>query len=338
MPGTSNFPGALDTFPEIEPNTKEDAPGLEHDVVHDNVHAALAAVEAKVGIDGSADPDSLDFRVAALEDDKIDTAEKGAANGVATLGADSKVPAAQLPLLALTDVYVVASESAQLALTAEEGDVAIRSDLNRSYVRNGGTAGTMADWSELLSPTAPVLSVAGKTGAVALDAADIASGQFAAARLATGSPVTGDVPTRQSDGSVAWAPQSGGGGGGSANRCQQLTFAAVPSTDAIATGTKARFYVEVAMTITTVTILANASGSLVVDLWVEDYAGSPPDASDSICGAAKPTLSSAQKMLDSTLTGWTVDIPAGSWVIANVDSCSGINAATLAVAMIPTPP
>ena len=33
MSGTTAFPGALDTFPEIGPNTPENAPGLEHDVV-----------------------------------------------------------------------------------------------------------------------------------------------------------------------------------------------------------------------------------------------------------------------------------------------------------------
>lgn len=94
-------------------------------------------------------------------------ANKGQANGYASLDGSAKVPTAQLPALALTDVYVVASQVAQLALTAEEGDVAIRTDLNKSYIHNGGTAGTMADWSELLTPTDAVLSVFGRTGAVA---------------------------------------------------------------------------------------------------------------------------------------------------------------------------
>lgn len=101
-----------------------------------------------------------------LDSDKVDGREPGQANGLATLDAGSKVPSAQLPALALTDVWVVASEAAQLALTAEEGDMAIRSDLNKSYVHNGGTAGTMADWSELLTPTDAVLSVFGRVGAV----------------------------------------------------------------------------------------------------------------------------------------------------------------------------
>jgi hypothetical protein len=98
----------------------------------------------------------------------IPLTQRGAANGVATLDAGSKIPTTQLPALALTDVNVVVDETAQLALVAQEGDLAIRSDLNKSFVHNGGSAGTMADWSELLTPTDAVLSVDGRTGTVTL--------------------------------------------------------------------------------------------------------------------------------------------------------------------------
>ena len=84
-----------------------------------------------------------------------------------------KVPTSQLPALAITDVCVVASQVAQLALTAEEGDIAIRTDQNKSYAHNGGVSGTMADWSELLTPTDAVLSVNGEVGAITLTTDDI---------------------------------------------------------------------------------------------------------------------------------------------------------------------
>lgn len=100
-------------------------------------------------------------------------AQKGAANGLATLGADSKIPTSQIPALSLTEVEVVASQSAQLALAAQEGDIAIRSDLSRTYVHNGGSAGTMADWTELSTPTGDVASVNGQTGLVILSKVDI---------------------------------------------------------------------------------------------------------------------------------------------------------------------
>ena len=67
MPGMTAFPGAIDSFPEITAATPEDAPGAEHDVVHQNVHAAIKALEQKVGINGSSDATSLDRRLATLE-------------------------------------------------------------------------------------------------------------------------------------------------------------------------------------------------------------------------------------------------------------------------------
>ncbi len=101
------------------------------------------------------------------------TAQKGQPNGLAPLDANSLIPTAYLPPLALTDVFVVNSQAAQLALVAQEGDVAIRTDLSKNYIHNGGTAGTMADWTELLTPAAPVQSVNGKTGTVVLVPSDI---------------------------------------------------------------------------------------------------------------------------------------------------------------------
>jgi hypothetical protein len=218
MPGTTAFPAALDVANEVEANTPENEAGKEHDVLHNDLDARTRALQVKVGIDGSADTDSLDFKVAANTTAiaaRIPSTEKGAANGVATLGSDSKIPTSQLPALAFTTVHVVANEAAQLALTAQEGDVAVRSDQNKSYVHNGGTAGTMADWTELLTPTDAVLSVAGKTGAVTLEAADITSGAFHAARIAGGTATAGYVPKSVGDGTVVWDEESGGGGGGS---------------------------------------------------------------------------------------------------------------------------
>jgi hypothetical protein len=60
-----------------------------------------------------------------------------------------------------------------LELTTEEGDVVVRSDENKSYMHNGGSAGTMADWTELSTPTDSVLSVNGETGTVVLTTGDI---------------------------------------------------------------------------------------------------------------------------------------------------------------------
>lgn len=104
------------------------------------------------------------------------TTQKGATNGLAPLDGSGKIASSYLPAIALTTVQVAASQGAQLALTTQEGDVVVRSDQNKSYIKNAGTAGDMTDFNELLTPTDTVLSVNGSTGAVTLTTTDIAEG------------------------------------------------------------------------------------------------------------------------------------------------------------------
>ena len=80
--------------------------------------------------------------------------------------------------IALTTVQTAANQSAHLALTAQEGDIVVRSDENKTYCHNGGSAGNMTDYTLLATPTDVVLSVAGNTGAVT--AAQIATAVEAA--------------------------------------------------------------------------------------------------------------------------------------------------------------
>ena len=83
------------------------------------------------------------------------------------------LPSSVLPPVALTTVQVASSLSAMLALTTEQGDVVVRSDLNKSYMKNTGTSGTISDFTELMTPTDSVLSVNGETGTVVLTTGDI---------------------------------------------------------------------------------------------------------------------------------------------------------------------
>ena len=97
------------------------------------------------------------------------TANKGAANGYASLDGTSKVPTSQLPSLALNNVWTVSSQSAMLALSsAVIGDVAVRSDSSITYVLKATDYTKPYNWVQLLFPTAPVSSVNGLTGAVNL--------------------------------------------------------------------------------------------------------------------------------------------------------------------------
>lgn len=131
-----------------------------------------AATVTLPGGDVQAQLDDLQTDV----DAKIPLTQKGAANGVATLGSDSKIPSAQLPAIAITDTFVVGSQAAMLALTAETGDVAVRTDLNKSFILAGTDPTVLADWQELLTPTDVVLSVNGQTGAVSLSTTNISEG------------------------------------------------------------------------------------------------------------------------------------------------------------------
>ena len=107
---------------------------------------------------------------------KLSTSLKGAVNGLAELDAAGKIPSAQLPAIAISETSVVASEAAMLALTAQKGDVAVRTDLNKSFILAGTDPTVLGDWQELLTPTDAVISVNGQTGSVSLDSDDIAEG------------------------------------------------------------------------------------------------------------------------------------------------------------------
>ena len=96
--------------------------------------------------------------------------QKGVANGIAPLDASGKVPFDHIPATAIAEVFVVSSEAAMLALAGGVGDIAIRSDLNKSYILRQTPATTLSNWNELLTPIDAVLSVDGLTGAVDLNA------------------------------------------------------------------------------------------------------------------------------------------------------------------------
>jgi hypothetical protein len=100
---------------------------------------------------------------------------------------------------------------------------------------------------------------------------------------------------------------------------------------AITTGIKCDVEVPFACTINQNTLLADQSGSIVVDLWVDTYANYPPTDADSITAAAPPTIAAATKSQDATLTDWTTAIAAGKTIRYNVDSCTSITRVTLSL-------
>ena len=82
------------------------------------------------------------------------------------------LPSSVLPPLAINDTFVVASQAAMLALTAQRGDVAKRTDNSRTYILAADAPTVLANWVEITS-SGDVISVAGRTGAVVLTKTDV---------------------------------------------------------------------------------------------------------------------------------------------------------------------
>ena len=96
------------------------------------------------------------------------------AGKIPVIDSDGKLKSSIIPQIAITDTFVVASQAAMLALsTAQVGDVAVRTDLNKSFILKADGYSTLANWQELLTPTDKVQSVNGKTGAVTIGCSDI---------------------------------------------------------------------------------------------------------------------------------------------------------------------
>lgn len=74
-------------------------------------------------------------------------------NGFAGLDANGKLPNSILPPLAIWETYVVDTEAKMLALQAQTGDVCVRTDETKTYIKlNDNNPATLADWQVLLFP------------------------------------------------------------------------------------------------------------------------------------------------------------------------------------------
>jgi hypothetical protein len=92
--------------------------------------------------------------------------------------------------------------------------------------------------------------------------------------------------------------------------------------------------VPFAAEITAVTLLADQSGSIAFDIWKDTYANFPPVVGDSIVASAPPTISTATKAQDTTLTGWTTTLAAGDILRFYVDGAvTDITRCTLALSL-----
>jgi hypothetical protein len=161
----------------------------------------------------------------------------------------------------------------------------------------------------------------GRNGMPGLQGANGADGATGAA----GAP--GAVTGRRADVGPRGVPGGIGPTGSSAPATRAITFAIDGGGSTLTTGVKADVYVPYAATITANTLLGDQSGSIVLDIKKSTYAGFPGSLT-SIVASAAPTITTAQKSTDSTLTGWTTGISAGDvleFSISSVTSLTRLN-------------
>ncbi|HET6536715.1 MAG TPA: hypothetical protein VFG34_01190 [Sphingopyxis sp.] len=238
--------------------------------------------KADIGL-GQADntPDALkpvsNATQAALNA-KEDKSGKGAAGGYASLDAGGKIPSSQLPPIAISEPFVVASQAAMLALVAQTGDFAIRTDVSRTYILREEPASALVNWVEMATPAQGVMAVNDKPGPnVDISKADVGLGQADNTPDAE-KPVSN--PQQQAldakaDKAVKISAGEGLSGGGdlSANRALSL------SADALAALTKANSAVQPddLGDLADVDFPASPGGRVLNDLGEWVLPGTPPE-------------------------------------------------------------
>jgi hypothetical protein len=250
---------------------------------------------------------STDAATKAYADLMVPLTEKSAANGVASLDASGKVPAAELPDISITSTQVVANQVDMLALTAEVGDVAVRTDVNKTFILTASPSSTLANWQELLTPTDSVLSVDGLTGAVDLSGVYLAlAGGTMTGAIAMGTnKITGlgtptsaqDATTKTYVDNLLVAPS---------NLTGVITSVGVATSIASQTGTGTKFVVDTSPTIATPTFTGNTTASTINSTTIPS--SKTLVATDSTTYVVPSQTSHSGKFLttDGTTSSWAV--------------------------------
>ena len=153
----------------------------------------------------------------------------------------------------------------------------------------------------------------------------------------TGSALTGPTgPNGGPTGPTGATGVTGNTGATGPAQVANLEFVIDGGGSVLQTGQFVTLMLDFAGTITQSTLLADQSGSVVVDIYSTTFSSyappTHPASGDTITGSAPPTISSAEKAQDATLTGWTKPFTAGTILQAIVTgSPTSIRKVTLAL-------
>jgi len=196
-------------------------------------------------------------------------------------------------------------------------------------------------------------------------------GSAYALKIVDGNQAAGYILTSDANGNAYWAPNAGGGAnpmttlgdiiyGGASGVQTRLPIGTTSQVLTVVSGipawttptvinkgavgmtidgnggvipvnTTGEITVNFSGTITGWQITGDQTGSCVIDVWKDTYANYPPDATDTIAGSEKPTLSLTTKNQDLSLSTWTTTITAGDIIKFNVDSCSDLTKINLTI-------
>ena len=80
-------------------------------------------------------------------------------------------------------------------------------------------------------------------------------------------------------------------------------------------------------------LMADAVGSIQIDIWKSSFANYPPTVANTISPSNKALISAAVKATFTDLTGWTTAISAGDVLVFKVDSATTISRVTLGLSL-----
>lgn len=221
----------------------------------------------------------------ALASNAIPLTQRGALNGVATLDAAGVIPTGQLPPLAINEVFTAANQAAMLALTAQRGDVARRTDStpNKVFLLAVDSPTLIGSWVEITA-TGSVTSVDGAQGAVSL--ATVYQPIAGVLTATTASFLTADRTKLDTIESSATADQT---------PAELLT--AIKTVDGIGSGLNADLLDD----------LSSAAFTQVLD----DYKVISLNCTDPLGGALVAQTGVAYARIPDALNGWVVTTIAG---------------------------